>query len=78
MPDYSAGMISEFVTLLDKIRLLVDANHFLRDENAALRDKLAAVSADNLALAARMSEAHARVAALLGTIPENAVDEEAA
>ncbi len=82
MPDYSAGMISEFATLLDKIRQLAEAMHSLRSENAALRDKLAAASADNLALAARMSQAHARVAALLGampaTMPEDAADEEAA
>jgi nucleoside diphosphate kinase len=78
LPDYSAGMISEFATLIDKIRQLADATHALRSENAALRDKLAAASADNLALAARMSQAHARVAALLQTMPEDAADEEAA
>ena len=78
LPDYSAEMISEFSTLLDKIRQLADATHALRGENADLRVKLAALNADNLALAARMSQAHVRVTALLGTIPEAASDEEAA
>lgn len=71
-------MISEFATLLDKIRQLADATHFLRSENAELRGKLAAVSADNLALVARMSQAHERVAALLETMPEAAADEQEA
>ena len=78
LPDYSAGMISEFATLLDKIRQLAAATHKLRSENAELRGKLAALGAENLALASRMSQAHLRVTALLETMPEAAPDEEAA
>ena len=71
-------MISEFATLLDKIRQLADVTQLLRTENANLRAKLAALGADNLALAARMTEAHERVTALLETMPEAASNEEAA
>ena len=71
-------MISEFATLLDKIRQLADVTQLLRSENANLRAKLAALGADNLALAARMTEAHERVTALLETMPEAASNEEAA
>lgn len=76
MHDYSAEMISELSTLLDKIRQLAEATQSLRSENADLRVRLAALGADNIALAARMSQAHGRVAALLETIPEAAPDEE--
>lgn len=76
MRDYSAGMISELSTLADKIRQLAEAMQSLRSENADLRVKLAALGADNLALAARMGQAHVRVTALLETIPESAPDEE--
>jgi FtsZ-binding cell division protein ZapB len=78
LPDYSAEMISEFATLLDKIRLLAEAMQTLRSENADLRGKLSALGAENIALAARMGEAHERVTALLQTMPEVASDEEAA
>ena len=71
-------MISEFATLLDKIRQLADVTQLLRSENANLRAKLAALGADNLALAARMTEVHERVTALLETMPEAASNEEAA
>lgn len=78
LPDYSAEMNSEFSTLLDKIRQLADATHVLRSENAELHAKLAALNADNIALSARMGQAHVRVTALLKTIPEAASDEESA
>jgi cell division protein ZapB len=71
LPDYSAGMISEFASLFEKLRQLAEQSRALREENAVLK-------ADNARLAARMSEAHDRVALLLDTMPVSDDKQEAA
>ena len=59
---YSCGMISEFDLLSDKISKLVQLAQ-------TLRQQIEALSADKASLAARMSEAHDRVAAVLEQLP---------
>ncbi len=71
-------MVSDFTTLLDKVRQLAELSQALRSENAALRGEMATMADDNSRLAARMKEAHARVEALLGALPADLRDEEAA
>ncbi len=75
--DYSAGMISEFSSLLDKVRQLAELSASLRRENAELRASLATLTEDNARLASRMKEAHDRVAALIDAMPVPS-DQEAA
>ncbi len=76
-PDYSAGMVSEFSSLLDKVRQLAELSASLRRENAELRASLATLTEDNARLASRMKEAHDRVAALIDAMPVPS-DQEAA
>ncbi len=71
-------MVSEFASLLEKVRQLAEQSQALRIENAALRAELAALSDENLRLAGRMREAHDRVNALLATMPAASRGEEAA
>ncbi len=78
LPDYSAGMISEFTLLMEKVRQLAEVSHALRLENAELRGALASQKADNAQLTARVGEAYDRVAALLDTLPAQVSKEEAA
>jgi cell division protein ZapB len=67
-------MISEFQELSDKIDQLAEMSLALRRENAQLRQANAALVADNMACQRRLSEAHARVSALLEKIPANPAD----
>ena len=76
-PYYSAGMVSEFSSLLDKVRQLAELSASLRRENAELRASLATLTEDNSRLASRMKEAHDRVAALIDAMPVPS-DQEAA
>jgi len=62
-------MISEFDLLSDKISKLVRLAQSLRQQNAELRRQIEALAADNAGLAARMSEAHDRVSAVLEQLP---------
>ena len=62
-------MISEFDHLSDKISKLAQLAQSLRQQNAELRKQIEALSADKASLAARMSEAHDRVAAVLEQLP---------
>ena len=73
-------MISEFDLLSDKISKLAQLAQSLRQQNAELRQQIEAqntelrqqidaLSADKASLAARMSEAHDRVAAVLEQLP---------
>ena len=62
-------MISEFDLLSDKISRLVQLAQSLREQNAELRRQIDALSADKASLAARMSEAHDRMAAVLEQLP---------
>ena len=62
-------MTSEFDLLSDKINQLVQLVQSLRQQNAALRQQIDALDANNAALAARMDEAHDRVAAVLEQLP---------
>ena len=73
-------MISEFDLLSDKISKLVQLTQSLRQQNAELRQQIEAqndelrqqieaLSADKRSLAARLSEAHDRVAAVLEQLP---------
>ena len=75
--DYSAGMVSEFSSLLDKVRQLAELSTSLRIENAELRASLATITEENARLASRMKEAHDRVAALIDAMPVPS-DQEAA
>ena len=69
MRDYSAGMNSDFASLLEKVRQLAEVTHTLRRENAELRASLASLTADHAQLSSRMGEAHDRIAMLLETMP---------
>jgi len=75
--DYSAGMVSEFSLLLDKVRHLAGLLVSLRRENAELRTSMTTLTEENARLAARMKEAHDRVAALIDAMPVPS-DQEAA
>ena len=75
--DYSAGMVSEFSSLLDKVRQLAELSASLRRENAELRSAMAELTEENARLAARMKEAHDRVSALIDAMPVPS-DQEAA
>lgn len=67
--NYSCGMTSEFDQLSDKINQLVQLVQSLRQQNAGLHQQIDALNASNAALAARMSEAHDRVVAVLEQLP---------
>lgn len=69
-------MISEFELLAEKVRRLADLTDALRRENAGLRLDLAAQTERNAGLQLRMQEAHERVAAVLGQLPQAAESEE--
>lgn len=71
---YSGGMISEFHQLSEKVQELAALAQTLRRENADLRQATAVLISENAELARRMQEAHQRVAALLATIPAEALD----
>ncbi len=71
-------MISDFTSLLEKIRQLAELSQALRSENAALRGELATLSEDHARLEARMKEAHDRVALLIDKLPVPAHDGESA
>ncbi len=71
-------MISDFTSLLDKVRQLAELSQALRSENAALRGELATLADENTRLASRMKQAHDRVETLLRGLPAEASDEEAA
>jgi len=62
-------MISEFQELSQKIDQLAEMTQDLRRENAQLRQANAALVMENLASQRKLTEAHARVAALLESIP---------
>ena len=69
LADYSAGMISEFSSLLDKVRQLAELSQTLRRENTELRAAMASITEENARLSSRMKEAHDRVAALIDAMP---------
>lgn len=71
-------MVPDFTSLLEKVRQLAELSHALRRENASLRGELATLADENAQLAARMKEAHERVAALIDRLPSAATDQEAA
>ena len=77
LADYSAGMVSEFSSLLDKVRQLAEMSVALRRENADLRASMAALTEENVRLSSRIKEAHDRVAALIDAMPATS-DQEAA
>ena len=62
-------MISEFDLLSDKISKLVQLAQSLRQQNAGLHQQIETLNADKAGLAARMSEAHDRMAAVLEQLP---------
>ncbi|NYE61513.1 regulator of replication initiation timing [Duganella sp. 1224] len=62
-------MISEFQELSDKIDQLAEMTTQLRRENAQLRQANAALVVENMGYQRRLSEATARVEALLEHIP---------
>jgi cell division protein ZapB len=62
-------MISEFELLANKVDSLAELAHALRIENAELRRSSAQLLAENADMHQRMSQAHERVAALLGKMP---------
>ena len=62
-------MISEFDHLSDKVSKLAQLAQSLRQQNAELRQQIDALNADKARLAARISEAHDRVAAVLEQLP---------
>ena len=70
-------MVSEFSSLLDKVRQLAELSASLRRENAELRSAMAELTEENARLAARMREAHDRVSALIDAMPVPS-DQEAA
>lgn len=63
-------MMSEFLSLQEKVDQLAALARDLRRENAELRLRCAALSAENAELASRMQEAHQRVALLLEKLPD--------
>ncbi len=67
--DYSAGMLPDFSSLLDKVRQLAELSQSLRRENADLRASMATLTEENARLSARIKEAHDRVAALIDAMP---------
>ncbi len=71
-------MVSDFTSLLDKVTQLAELSQALRSENAALRGELATLADENSRLTARMKEAHDRVESLLGALPTEVGDAEAA
>ncbi len=71
-------MVSDFTSLLDKVTQLAELSQALRSENAALRGELATLADENSRLTARMKEAHDRVESLLGALPTEVDDAEAA
>lgn len=73
---YSGGMISDFQELSDKIDQLADMTNALRRENAQLRQANAALVVENMGYQRRLSEASAKVVALLEKVP--ALDDESA
>lgn len=75
---YSAGMISDFHYLSEKISQLAELARSLRQENAELRLKVAALTAEREDLSKRMQEAYQRVATILDEMPPEQADEEAA
>ena len=77
-PHYSGGMISEFLSLSEKVDQLAQLAQSLRRENADLRLQIAAAAAENAELLQRMTEAHNRVSALLEKIPVPGQDNEEA
>jgi cell division protein ZapB len=68
-------MIAEFKELSDKIDRLAEMAASLRRENAQLRQANAMLSAENVAFMDRLTQAQARVEALLAKIPAD--DDEA-
>jgi FtsZ-binding cell division protein ZapB len=68
-------MIAEFKELSDKIDRLAELTASLRRENSQLRQANAMLSAENVAFMDRLSQAQARVEALLARIPAD--DDEA-
>ncbi len=71
-------MVSDFNSLLDKVRQLTELSQALRRENAALRGELATLADENTRLSSQMKQAHDRVETLLSGLPAEASDEEAA
>ena len=71
-------MVSDFTSLLDKVTQLAELSQALRSENAALRGELATLADEHSRLTARMKEAHDRVESLLGALPTEVGDAEAA
>ncbi len=71
-------MVSDFTSLLDKVTQLAELSQALRSENAALRGELATLADEHSRLTARMKEAHDRVESLLGALPTEVDDAEAA
>ncbi len=67
--DYSAGMLPDFSSLLDKVRQLAELSQSLRRENADLRASMVTLTEENARLSARIKEAHDRVAALIDAMP---------
>ncbi len=65
-------MLSDFNSLLEKLRQLVELSHALRGENAELRRELAKLTAENAQLAQRMHEARERVSRLIAALPVDA------
>jgi FtsZ-binding cell division protein ZapB len=68
-------MIAEFKELSDKIDRLAEMTAALRRENSQLRQANAMLSAENVAFMDRLTQAQARVEALLAHIPAD--DDEA-
>jgi cell division protein ZapB len=69
-------MISEFNSLSEKVGRLAQLAQTLRQENADLRLHVTSLNNDKEALARRMDEAHRRIEALLGKLPETEAESE--
>ncbi|RXZ33222.1 DUF904 domain-containing protein [Oxalobacteraceae bacterium CAVE-383] len=69
-------MISEFNSLAEKVSRLAQLTQTLRQENADLRLHVTSLNNDKEALVRRMEEAHRRIEALLGKLPETELDAE--